>query len=234
VRLDGHDYVDDQYATTGNLATRASVWQPAAPGESAQDRVLGALAAVPHGRVLEVGCGRGELAQRIAAELGSSVIALDLSPAMVAEAAGRGVDARIGDIQALPFADGSFDAVVAAWMLYHVPDLERGLAEVVRVLRPGGRFVAVTNGYDHLAELWHAAGVSPFASGFARENGTELLQQHFARVERIDLEGRAVFADRDAAAAYLTSIGTASDGLPRFDEPLVARGTPTVFVADLP
>ena len=45
---------------------------------------------------------------------------------MVELARARGVDARVGDVQELPFADGAFDCVVAAWMLYHVPDLDRG------------------------------------------------------------------------------------------------------------
>ena len=67
--------------------------------------------------------------------------------------AARGVEARVADVQDLPFADDSFDVVAAMWMLYHVPDLDRGLAEVRRVLRPGGRLVAVTNGDGHTAEL---------------------------------------------------------------------------------
>ena len=62
---------------------------------------------------------------------------VDVSPRMVELARARGVDARVGDVQELPFDDGSFDCAVAAWMLFHVPDLDRGLAELARVLRPG-------------------------------------------------------------------------------------------------
>ena len=54
----------------------------------------------------------------------------------------------------------SFDTVVAAWMLYHVPDLDRGLAEIARVLTPGGRLVAVTNSELHLEEARAHAGVT--------------------------------------------------------------------------
>ena len=64
---------------------------------------------------------------------------VDLSQRMVELARARGIaDAHVGDVQELPFADASFDTVVAAWMLYHVPDLDRGLAEIARVLEPGG------------------------------------------------------------------------------------------------
>ena len=71
-------------------------------------------------------------------ELGRGVVAVDLSPRMVELARERGVDASVGDVQALPFEDGEFDVVVAAWMLYHVLDLDAALAEIARVLRPGG------------------------------------------------------------------------------------------------
>src|SRR5207247_10358646 len=78
-------------------------------------------------RVLEVGAGPGEFAERLGRDLGVEVIAADLSPRMVELARDRGVDARLGDVQELEFEDGSFDCAVAAWMLYHVPDLDRGL-----------------------------------------------------------------------------------------------------------
>jgi len=67
----------------------------------------------------------GELAARIGDEVGCVVVALDLSPRMVELARERGVDAHVADVQEIPLAEGEFDAIVAAWMLYHVPDLER-------------------------------------------------------------------------------------------------------------
>src|SRR5207244_7586759 len=107
-------------------------------------------------RVLEVGGGEGELAERIR-ELGVDVVGVDQSDRMVELQRSKGIDARVGDVQALPFADGEFDVGLAAWMLYHVPDLDRGLAELARVLKPGGRLVAVTNAEEHLQELWELA-----------------------------------------------------------------------------
>jgi ubiquinone/menaquinone biosynthesis C-methylase UbiE len=187
-------------------------------------------------RVLEVGSGRGELAQRILHETRAEVVAVDQSERMVELACARGVDARLGDVQALPFEDGRFDCAVAAWMLYHVLDLDRGLAELARVLRPGGRLVAVTNSSDNLPELWAPFGkrrerLQPFSA----ENGEESLRRHFARVERRECAGTVTFADWDAARDYVAASTTRSglaDDLPRFDGPLVCSRLTVVFVAE--
>jgi len=232
-RLDDEAFVREQYRTTERLATRISVWQPGPDGLSPQDVAVAALAEARPARLLEVGCGTGALAERCAQELGCEVIALDASPEMVRATAARGIDARLGDVRDLPFADGAFDCAVAAWMLYHVDPVDRGLAELARVLRPGGRLVAVTNGDHALRELYAATGARPRPSVFNSENGGELLARHFARVERRDLEPRAVFADRATAAAYLDSLGRGElvERLPGGPWPFVASGATTVFVA---
>ena len=186
--------------------------------------------------MLEVGCGRGELAERIALEVGAEVVAVDQSERMVELARERGVDARVGDVQELAFDDRSFDCAVAAWMLYHVPDLDRGLAELARVLRPGGRLVAVTNGPDNLPELWGLLGPrAARAHPFNAENGGDLLSRHFARVERRDARGTVTFADWAAARRYVAnsfSRRELTDELPRFDGPLVCSRLTVVFVAE--
>ena len=235
MRLDDSDFVRDQYASTDRLETRMAVWGPDADGRTPQDVALAALAAVKPARLIEVGSGTGVFAARCTRELGCEVVALDASSDMVAASRSQGVEAVLGDVQALPFGDASFDAAVAAWMLYHVPDRERALGELARVLRPGGRLVAITNGRRGLAELYDVAGGDRFDSSFSSENGSEQLERHFARVERVDLEPTAHFADRDAAAAYLRTLGRdeLADRLPEFHEPLVARGHTTVFVADV-
>ena len=187
-------------------------------------------------RVLEVGCGRGELAERIVREVGAELVAVDMSERMVQLALARGVDARVGDVQELAFANASFDSAVAAWMLYHVPDLDRGLAELARVLRPGGRLVAVTNSRDSLAELWGQLGsrgvrIHPFNA----ENGAQALSRQFARVERREARGTVTFADWDAAHEYVAnSVSRAdlADELPRFEGPLVCTRLTVVFVAE--
>ncbi|HET6953087.1 MAG TPA: class I SAM-dependent methyltransferase [Acidimicrobiales bacterium] len=97
-------------------------------------------------RVLDLGCGEGQIA-RLAHGAGAQVVGIDASAAQTAEAARRGGGPAYGRAAAgaLPFRSGSFDAVVACLVLEHVADLDGALDEVARVLRPGGRFVLFVN-----------------------------------------------------------------------------------------
>jgi ubiquinone/menaquinone biosynthesis C-methylase UbiE len=98
-------------------------------------------------RVLDVGCGMGADVFEIAPLVGSNgqVTGVDMSAAMIDEARrraeGRGlpVSFEVGDSQALRFDTSTFDAVRTERMLMHVPDAELALAEMTRVLKPGGR-----------------------------------------------------------------------------------------------
>lgn len=89
-------------------------------------------------RVLDVGTGTGAVALA-ALERGARVVGVDAAGGMVRTALGRGVDARVAVLPELPFADGEFDAVLANFVLNHVGRPRAALAEVRRVLRPGGR-----------------------------------------------------------------------------------------------
>jgi ubiquinone/menaquinone biosynthesis C-methylase UbiE len=96
-----------------------------------------------------VGCGTGNLASRLV-DRGLDVAAIDLDPAMVDLARGRlagRAEVAVASVTALPFADASFDGVVSTLSMHHWADKGAGLAEIARVLRPGGR-----------ALIWDLAG----------------------------------------------------------------------------
>jgi SAM-dependent methyltransferase len=104
--------------------------------------VLAILDALPGGRALDVACGTGRYARHLA-ERGHWVIGVDTSAEMLAvarEAAPTG-DFRLGALEALPVEDASIDVVVCALALTHTPDLHPVMAELARVLRPGGHLV---------------------------------------------------------------------------------------------
>ena len=232
-RMADTDVVAGQYRTEHRLDTRRSVWRDSADGRNPQDAAAQAVAVAAPGSVLEVGCGTGLFAARVMEENPQAVVlATDLSQRFVELTAARGVLAQRADVQRLPFSDAGFDVVAALWMLYHVPDLHGGLAEVRRVLRPGGLFVAVTNGEAHTAGLRVDAGGAPLITQFSSENGEHALRQHFGEVTREDIATRAVFPDHDAAVAYLaTTDDSLAAGLPYFDGSREYAGATTVFLA---
>jgi SAM-dependent methyltransferase len=185
--------------------------------------------------VLEVGCGEGELAARLVSELGVELVAIDQSARMVELTRARGVDARVGDVQALELDDASFDVVVAAWMLFHVPSIDRALGEISRVLGPHGRLVAATNQADHLAEMYDLVGADRVPLPFGAEDGGERLSSQFARLARRDADGTVTFETADSIRRYLRSserLARYADNVPELSEPLVARRRPVVFVCD--
>lgn len=233
-RTNDPDLVRAEYEDESRFAVRAAAWSNST-GPSPRELTFAAVAEVSPARVLEVGCGRGELSERVQVELGAEVVALDQSERMVELTSARGVHAILGDVQDLPFENASFDCAVAAWMLYHVVDLDRGLAELARVLRPGGRLVASTNGARNLPELWDMFGSDSWRQhNFSVEGAEAELLRHFAAVERRDANGTVTFEDWETANLYVSNSVTRrhlAGRLPRFDGPLVCSRLCAVFVA---
>ena len=135
------------------------------PDVAAQRRaVLAALALRPRERVLDVGCGPGFLAAEMAAAVGPGgrVVGIDRSLEMLALAQTRcgaaGVADRVelqaGDARRLPAADGTFDVAVAALTYEFSGDVGTALAELHRVLRPGGRALVLDTDWDSV--VWHS------------------------------------------------------------------------------
>lgn len=118
------------------------------------------MALTPGEAVLEVGCGPGTDVFDVADLVGPAgrVVGLDASATMIEAARRRAAELNIrvpvtfevGDVQALPFADGTFDVCRAARLLEHLPDPARALGEMVRVTRPGGRIVVFDFDWDTL------------------------------------------------------------------------------------
>lgn len=188
-------------------------------------------------QALDAGCGTGAflvpLARRLTPQ-GATVIGLDLAEGTLGQARARvqaedlPVNCVIGDVEALPFDDGSFDLVLANYMLYHVPNLEQAIAELRRVLRPGGMLLAATNGEGHMRDLWRLEeqafirlGVSlqtvaalmerGRAAGemsFRLDNGEQWLRRAFTevRLERYPDELRVT--EVEPLVAYLDSMWT--------------------------
>lgn len=192
------DYVTEESFLRRRLTTWAEL-----RGPRVEDVAVDAAADAGRGRLLDVGCGPADFTERLA-PLGDGVVALDLMPRMAELATARGLVAVQGDVQRLPFADATFACAVANRMLYHVPDLEAALAEVVRVLRSGGRLIVITYADEHLAEL---SGLLHRERPLSTDVDTMILERHFEQVERREVTGVARFETVDAIKGCLASHG---------------------------
>lgn len=234
--IDNPLLVQWEFASEERLATRNAIYRRLIEGDVVEEILFAAVAEVRPATVLEVGCGAGELAERVALELAADVRALDSSERMVALTRERGVAAVVGDVTALPFPDGSFECVVAGWLFYHVQDRDRAISECARVLRPGGRLVAATIADENLADLWSFVGApTERRLTFSSSNGAEQLARHFPRVEAREARGVVVFPTpkemRTFVAADMTRAHYAAN-VPDFAGPVRARSHHTVFVAE--
>ena len=171
--------------------------------------------------VLEVGCGAGTLWANIDPLVAHVRLTLtDLSEGMVDAASEvtaslehvELVEGRACDAQELPFADGTFDVVVANHMLYHVPDADRAVAGFARVLRAGGALLAATNGPNHLSELRQMSRQAIGWSGldytdgrFGRSSGQAILSRAFDVVEWHDHPTTIEVTDPADVVAFILS-----------------------------
>jgi SAM-dependent methyltransferase len=222
-----------EYETLDRLAARRldhSGWLRS-DRDDEWDVALAAIAETRPRRVLEVGSGTGDFAAVVAAP---EVVCVDSSQAAVDAARGHGLEAVLGDVRELPFEDGEFDVVVCSQTLYHVPDRDRGIAELARVLRPGGRFVGIYGTPEHLVELWDAVGHRWPADNFDSATGLEELGRHFAQVERRLTNGAVLWATRADLQTYLDAYSEMVGPLeaPADPYPFVASRRKCVFVAE--
>jgi len=221
VKLDNPLLVRWEYASEERLERRNAVQRSLSRGPSPEDAAVAAVAALQPKRLLDVGCGLGELGERFQNELGAHVCAVDISPRMVELSKARGLDARLADAEQLPYPDHDFDCVFAGWVLHH------------------GALVATSVGEDNIADVWELIGIDEPREPlkFARENGERLLRSHFADVERHDFECELVFLDTDMLRTFVAStIDRAhfAPQVPAISEPFHARMRHVIFVAKSP
>ncbi|MFD6551989.1 class I SAM-dependent methyltransferase [Streptomyces sp. NPDC058398] len=169
------------YGHASRLAGRTSALMRAKTSGRPVPETIVSLVQTHHGQpdrlgvVLDIGCGRGTSSLVIAEQLRPQrVVGLDAAPSLLAQARERAkeahdttVDFVEGDFHDLPLPTGSSDVVVAAFCLYHSPRPRNVIAQIARVLAPGGLAVLVTKGLDSYQEmdrLVASAGLDPRAA----------------------------------------------------------------------
>lgn len=187
--------------------------------------VLDWLDAQPGEAILDLGCGDGQLTQRIAAR-GAKVEGVDASAEMIAAARERGIAAQVAPAEELPFADASVDAVFSNAVLHWVRGQDAMMDEVRRVLKPGGRFVAEMGGHGNVAAI-HVALIAVLTRhGYGElenevnyyptpQEYTRRLEQHGFGVERMELIPRPTRLGTEGMSGWLRTFRRGVlDGLP--------------------
>jgi ubiquinone/menaquinone biosynthesis C-methylase UbiE len=224
IGTDQNYLLNEQYKSSTNLEARIALHRRFSINTYDWHRwVLDHVKLPQQARVIEIGCGPGQLwaqnADRIPAEW--DITLSDFSPGMVAQAQQnlREVAGNFRftqcDVQSIPLDDASFDAVIANHMLYHVPNRAKAFSEIRRILKPGGRFYAATNGLKHMQELnalierFLDAPIDPAAqwsaAHFNLESGAEELGRFFVDVTLHRYEDGLIVTEAEPLVAYITS-----------------------------
>ena len=213
--------VKEQYANAGNLNTRISIHQKYSTNKMGFGNWIFSNYKISQGmKVLELGCGTGDMwrGHEDLISACSSLVLSDFSEGMLENAKANlgekpSLEYRVIDIQNIPFEADSFDVVIANMMLYHVPDIKSGLAEVRRVLKKGGAFYCATFGehgiIEFLSKALNAYGVEDKVNkNFTLQNGKEILDPFFSEVQKLDYEDSLAVTNIDDLIEYIYSLSS--------------------------
>ena len=216
--------LNSQYGTADKLNTRISIHAKYSVNKQGFGNWITEHYRFPeHASVLELGCGTGDMwkGKRDLAAICGRLILSDFSAGMLDQAKETlkdmsGIEYRVVDIQAIPYPDQSFDAVIANMMLYHVPDLGKGLSEVRRVLKDGGVFYCATYGengmMEYIGNLFSGYDVRTAANAnFTLQNGKEKLSPFFPEVDRDLYEDALLVTDVEDLVDYIFSLSGMTD-----------------------
>lgn len=171
-------------------------------------------------RILELGCGPAYLWKECSSRIpaGWKITLSDLSPGMLDAAwrnlvvTGRTFKFEEIDAQSIPYADETFDAVIANYMLYHVPDRQKTISEIKHVLKPAGYLFAATVGENHLKKImewirYASIGdkADTFAQSFTLENGLEQLVSLLPNTQLIRYSDSLRVTEVEPLMAYIRS-----------------------------
>ena len=210
--------IEKQYKTSENLNTRISIHDKYSTNKQTfGDWIMSHYEIEPGAKILELGCGTGSMWVNNLHLLsgGTSLTLTDFSAGMLETAKANlcceRITFQVVDIQNIPYPEKTFDVVIANMMLYHVPDLHRGISEVRRVLKPGGKFYCATYGIHGIMEFINELLKDQKVSGkigttFTLQNGPHSLGLHFETVQRMDREDALAITDIRDFADYIYSL----------------------------
>lgn len=217
--LQNTGFLKKQYKNANNLNRRISIHDKYSTNKIGFGNwIFSKYDILPNSLILELGCGTGDMWKNNLDRIknGSKLVLTDFSEGMLESAqknlsADKNIIFELVDIQNIPYDDESFDIVIANMMLYHVPDLNRGLLEVMRVLKPNGKFYCATFGENGIVEYIEDAlkefNIAKTRNNtFTLQNGSCKLSKYFKNVERLNYEDSLEVTDTNDIVDYIYSL----------------------------
>lgn len=214
--------VKEQYRTTENLNKRINLHSYNTNKEDWSNWCFNNIIFPKDAQILELGCGMGELWYRNKENISNdwSVVISDFSEPMLQkcknklEKLGHDFKYKVADVQNIPYEDNSFDVVIARHMLYLVPDIEKALREIKRVLKKGGKAYITTNGSKAMKELnllmdkfdsSMGLGSNGMCYRFDNLNGKEILEKYFDSIDKKVFSGKIITDRPELIVEYKAS-----------------------------
>ncbi|MEB3329377.1 MAG: ubiquinone/menaquinone biosynthesis methyltransferase [Candidatus Sericytochromatia bacterium] len=203
-------YVEGMFDRISGGYDRVNDWMTAGLHRLWKQRLIHQVGPARGEAALDLATGTGDIARLLRQAVGTEgrVVGLDFSAGMLGLArqhpAGSAVEWLQGDMLALPFPDASFDVLTVGFGLRNVADLDRALAEIVRVLRPGGRFGSLETGRPRWALMRAIVGLHSAAAPLLGR-----LMAGEAEAYRYLHASAQAFADQDTLAARCRAAGLA-------------------------
>jgi ubiquinone/menaquinone biosynthesis C-methylase UbiE len=191
------DNVKQQYTNSDNLNIRISIHTKYSMNKQGYSNWINEQYKLFHGcRILELGCGNGDMWKDNIKNIGndSNLILSDFSEGMVEEVKKKyeifeNVSVQQINIEEIPYKENSFDIVIANMMLYHVPNLDKALSEVARVLKTNGTFYSATFGengiHEYILTALNDKNIHK-VNTFTLQNGSSILSKYFNNVIKMD------------------------------------------------
>ena len=248
-KINDSSVVKRQYATENNLSTRISIHDKYSTNKMGFGNWIVSNYRIEKGaKVLEIGCGTGDMWKNRESLIGncSKLILSDFSEGMLTAAENNighydNMEYKIIDIQEIPYEDETFDVVIANMMLYHVPDIDKGLAEVRRVLKKEGHFYCATYGENgiigFLSKIFSVYGVEDSMNkNFTLQNGTGILSKFFSKIEKLEYIDSLAVTDLDDMVKYIYSLSrmTSLYSVPKQEIKYVLMSNTTNGILNIP
>ncbi|QUO33079.1 class I SAM-dependent methyltransferase [Faecalicatena sp. Marseille-Q4148] len=220
-KINNISVIKQQYATAKNLNTRMSIHDKYSTNKQGFGNWIISNYRINKGmKILELGCGTGDIWKNRETLISkcSTLILSDFSEGMITAAKENvgnydNIEYKVLDIQEIPYEDETFDAVIANMMLYHVPDIYTGLAEVRRVLKRDGSFYCATYGehgiIEYLSEILAPYGVEDnLNKNFTLQNGAGILSKSFSKIKKLEYIDSLAVSNVDDMVDYIYSLSS--------------------------